>query len=457
MFGYGFFSYSHSWISQPLTAFGNLYASIQPIVFICVPAILSLYFLVIGACSYCLKQEGGGRVALLSISTVCMEYLRCEYAPAVPLGQVGSVWVTIPYLMQSVSLFGIYGLSCMTIVLAYSIGHIKCSVLPFVVSSAVCLGLLGWGFLRISDSQLTVNNSIVRVVPTSFEQLDKFKSVESRINHLKQLAESSATPSSQDPMLVLWPETTIEFTLCQHGLGYDFSYPEIKKYLQKMLSGDSQLLAGIVLRTASNHVYNVVFGLTKDEDVSYIYKKRFLAPFGEFMPQILRRISLILGVHAMDDFNRGDILQEQLLLKNGLKINPIICYEGSFTGQALLPFQRTDLITISTNDAWFRYNGKEQQFISHVFRAVEEGVAIIRCANGGFSGYVSPLGAYNVSLSDKPQDLTFHKPLPTTFYRWIVNHCTYWLEIVFGIYFSYIFLLEIMFRRCNRNKQGSNI
>ena len=224
-----------------------------------------------------------------------------------------------------------------------------------------------------------------------------------------------------------------------------------------MLSGDSQLLAGIVLRTASNHVYNVVFGLTKDEDVSYIYKKRFLAPFGEFMPPILRRISLILGVHAMDDFNRGDILQEQLLLKNGLKINPIICYEGSFTGQALLPFQRTDLITISTNDAWFRYNGKEQQFISHVFRAVEEGVAIIRCANGGFSGYVSPLGAYNVSLSDKPQDLTFHKPLPTTFYRWIVNHCTYWLEIVFGIYFSYIFLLDIMFRRCNRNKQGSNI
>lgn len=450
MFGYGFFSYSHSWISQPLTAFGNLYASIQPVVFVCVPAILGLYFVVIGVCNYYLKQDGKYRVAALALLTVWVEYLRCEYAPAVPLGQVGSVWITVPYMMQIASLCGIYGLSCMTIMLAYSIGHIKRSMVPFAVSIAACLVLYAWGGWRISHSPLTVNDHIVRVVPTSFDQLDKFKSVESRVDHLKQLVEASQTPVKKSPILVLWPETTIEFALFQHGLGYDFSYPEIKTYLQQMLPGGSQLLAGIVLRNASNQVYNILFGLTKDEDITYIYKKRFLAPFGEFMPPFLRQVSQMLGVHAMDDFNLGDNRQEQLVLKNGLKINPIICYEGSFTGQSMLPFQTTDLITISTNDAWFRYNGKEQQFISHAFRAVEEGVAIIRCANGGFSGYVSPLGTYSVSLSDKPQDLTFHKPLPTTCYRWLINHCKYWAEIVFGICLGYILVFSRVIQRRKR-------
>lgn len=447
MFGYGFFCYSHSWISHPLLAFGNLYASIQPAVFVCVPAILALYFLVIGGCSYYLKLDGGYRVVALAILTVGVEYLRCEYAPAVPLGQVGSIWVSTQYMMQSVAFFGIYGLSFVTVLLGYSVGNIQRSFKPLVIATSVCCTLTAWGAWRIANTSLELTDHIVRVVPTSFEQLDKFKSMETRIAHLKQLGDASAVPAKQMPILILWPETTIEFALLQHGLGYDFSYPEIKKYLQQLLRLDTMLLAGIVLRDASNQVYNIVFGLTKNNDITYIYKKRFLAPFGEFMPPFLRQISKTLGIHAMDDFNRGNAQQDQLILKNGLKINPIICYEGSFTGQAMLPFQTTDLITVSTNDAWFKYNGKEQQFISHAFRAVEEGMAIIRCANGGFSGYVSPLGAYNVSLSDKPQDLKFHKALPATYYRWMVNHCAYWLEIVFGVCIAYMFILNMLYMR----------
>ena len=451
MFGYGFFSYSHSWISHPLTAFGNLYASIQPIVFLGVPALFALYFVVVGALNYYIKNDSKYRMFTLALLTVGVEYARCEYAPAVPLGQVGSVWINTPWMMQGGALFGIYGLSFITVSLAYSIGNIKRSIHPFLISAGLCVSLFLWGNWRVLNTPLIITEHIVRVVPTSFEQLDKFKSVESRIDHLKQLGAGSVSPFTKKPILILWPETTIEFALLQHGMGYDFSYPDIKKYLQQMLPPDTQLLSGIVLRNASNHVYNVLFGITKTDDINYIYKKRFLAPFGEFMPPFLRQISQYLGIHAMDDFNRGDNRQDQLVLKNGVTINPIICYEGSFTGQALLPNQTSDLITISTNDAWFKYNGKEQQFISHAFRAVEEGVAIVRSANGGFSGYVSPLGTYKVSLSDKPQDIAFHKPLSETFYRWMVNHCRYWVESIFGICFVYIVLLEVLWRRRRRH------
>ncbi len=447
MFGYGFFSYSHSWVSHPLTEFGNVYAAIKPIAFVGVPFIGALFFLVIGVCNYIFKRGGGYRVVALSGVTVLGEYLRCEYAPAVPLGQVGSMWITVPYIAQGAALFGMYGLSFITIALSYSVGNLKHSKRPFIVSSCVCIALILFGAWRISTTTLVLSDHVIRVVPTSFEQVDKFKSMELRIEHLKQVVHASAAASERVPAMILWPETAIEFALLQHGMGYDFTYPEIKTYLQHMLPKESMLLGGIVMRSATNEVYNILFGLTKEHDITYIYKKRFLAQFGEYMPSFLRNIAKAVGISALDDYSQGEEGQEQLVLANGLMINPIICYEGAFTGQAILPHQTTDLITVATNDAWFGYNGKEQQFMSHAFRAIEEGVSIIRCANGGFSGYVSPLGRYSVSLSDKPMDLEFHKPLPETPYRWMINRCSYWAEILFGIVLCWMGISEFFCRR----------
>lgn len=445
-FGYGFFSYSHSWISQPLTAFGDLYLSLQPLVFVIVPAILAGYFVVIGGLNYVLSLQAMGRVFALSLTTVLMEYLRCEYAPAVPLGQVGTVWLPITSFAQGASIFGVYGLSFITFLLSYSIGALKLSFRPLIISALICISLFGWGRWRASNTNLAINENIVRVVPTSWNQLDKYKTLENRIEHLKLLINKSLGPFANIPTLILWPETTIEFSLLKHALGYDFVYPEIKIFLQKMLQKNSALLAGIVMRSSKNEAYNILFGLNGD-DVMYVYQKRFLAPFGEFMPPILRTIANILGIYALDDFVRGPDNQPLLVVSQGLRIKPIICYEGSFTQQVLQPYQTADLFVISTNDAWFRYNGKEQQFISHAFRAIEEGVPIIRCANIGFSGYVSPIGTYKVTLSNQPMNLKFHKSLPETPYRWLTNHCTYWIEFLLILCGCIIFYLELIARR----------
>jgi apolipoprotein N-acyltransferase len=308
-----------------------------------------------------------------------------------------------------------------------------------------------WGSWRVSTINLSINDDIFRIVPTSWAQTDKYRALESRVEHLKELIDLSFVDSKNTPILILWPETTIEFALLQREWGYDFMYPEIKPYLQHMLTSNTLLLAGIVLRTPQDETYNIVFGVSKTGDISYVYKKRFLAPFGEFMPTGLRSIANTLGIHAMDDFNRGTYDQSSLLLSNGLRVNTLICYEGSFSGQVVQPYQSVDLFTVSTNDAWFGYNGKEQQFISHAFRAIEEGVPMIRSANRGFSGYVSPIGTYKVSLSKTPLTLKIHKPLPQqTPYRWLTNRCTYWLELVFSISLIYILTVEIMFRRRKR-------
>lgn len=447
MFGYGFFCYSHSWISHPLTAFGDMYASLQPFVFVCVPAILAGYFVIIGTVHFFIKKHNAWHPLKLSLITLCTEYIRCEYAPAVPLGQVGSLWITYPYISQSAAVFGIYGLSLFTLFLSYSIGFIQRSKIPVIGATCIGIAMFTWGAWRIESTQLTLSEGLVRVVPTAWKQTDRFQSLETRSAHLRYLVDQSASNSNSPTILILWPETTIEFALLDIGNGYDFMYPGIKNYILNTLPPKSTLLAGVVMRTPNNEAYNIVFALNKDQDIYYVYKKRLLAPFGEFMPSFLKDLTKALGIQALDDFNRGQRPQDQLVLTNGLTINPIICYEGSFTGQSIMPYQSTDLITVSTNDAWFRYNGKEQQFISHAFRAIEEGVAIIRCANSGFSGYVSPLGTYTVSLSEKPREFLFHKPLPTPPYRWLVNHLPYWLEILFLLSLLYLIFSEVSYRQ----------
>jgi apolipoprotein N-acyltransferase len=447
MFGYGFFCYSHSWISHPLTAFGDVYASLQPFVFVGVPFILAGYFVLIGLANYLLQQDTPGRVIKLSLITLCMEYLRCEYAPAVPLGQLGAVWVANPYITQSAAIFGIYGLSLYTLFLSYSLGALKQSKKPLVFSVILTIAIFCMGSWRISTTTLSLNDAIIRIVPTNWKQTDKYQSLDSRAEHLKHLMSQSASTATPAPTLILWPETTIEFALLDTGNSYEFMYPEIKSYLLSALPKHTTLLAGVVLRTSKNEAYNSLFAINNAQDIFYIYKKRLLAPFGEFMPPFLKSITRALAIRALDDFNRGHNHQAQLILKDGLTLTPIICYEGSFTGQIIPPHQQTDLITISTNDAWFRYNGKEQQFISHVFRAIEEGVAIIRCANGGYSGYISPLGTYSVTRSDQPKDFHFHRPLPTTPYRWIINHLPYWIELILSLGFLFIWIDERLFRR----------
>ena len=447
-FGYGFFSYSHSWISHPLTAFGNLYTSIQPLVFVVVPAVLAMYFLVIGWANWYLQIPGTRCTFALSIITVLVEYLRCEYAPAVPLGQVGSVWLSVTSMAQNASIFGVYGLSLITIFFSYALGELWQNWRSILLSGGILVAFFVLGSWRITTTPLQVGNDTVRIVPTAWKQVEKYGSVENRAAHLSYLVQQSVG-DHKVVNLILWPETTIEFSLLQHDLGYDFIYPEIKPYLQGMISQETVLLAGVVLRTKTNKAYNAVFGMS-NEGLSYIYKKRFLAPFGEFMPSGLRRITNLLGIHAMDDFSCGDANQPLLTLRSGIIVKPIICYEASFSQQLLSRHQSIDLMAVSTNDAWFRYNGKEQQFISHAFRSIENGIPMVRSANKGFSGYVSPIGTYVVSLSDRLIDVKPHLPLSMTPYRWITSTFSYWVELFLGLFLLMIGIMERMFRK-NQN------
>jgi apolipoprotein N-acyltransferase len=373
MFGFGFFSFSHSWISSPLDMFGDLYAVFKPYVFVIVPMILACFYGLSGFLLYKIKdkKQNWRRVLVLAFLTVLYEYIRCEYIPAVPLGQIGGIWITSPHVLQTVSLIGIYGLSFLTVFVSYSIGEffLSRSIQGLMASLLLTVMIFSFGHFRLRNTELKIRSEKVKIIPTSWMHSEKNKEMDQRVKHLKECCERL----SQDAVdLIVFPETVLEFSLMEKDDKFVFHFPEISSYIVDQLPNKSIVLFGLTKRSGNGKIlFNSMCGLDK-KGIFYSYDKRFLAPFGEFRPYGLQTIMDWLRVYALDDFQRGKRYQPLMKINNNFWVQPAICYEGSYTQKIISAEElRPDLLVVMTNDSWFHANGKEQQCLSHVLRAVE--------------------------------------------------------------------------------------
>jgi apolipoprotein N-acyltransferase len=122
------------------------------------------------------------------------------------------------------------------------------------------------------------------------------------------------------------------------------------------------------------------------------YDKQHLVPFGEYVP--LRRFLPFMEplVESVGNFSAG--VTAEPLAADSMKLGTLICYESIFPGLAgKTAAAGANLLVNLTNDAWYgRSSAPHQSFAMSVFRAVETRRSLVRAANTGISGFVSPLG-----------------------------------------------------------------
>ena len=122
------------------------------------------------------------------------------------------------------------------------------------------------------------------------------------------------------------------------------------------------------------------------------YHKTKLVPGVEKMPypnvlDKLAELAVDLG-GISGSLGKENIIQSFLI--NDKNIRPLICYESIY-GE--MNYKGSDLITIITNDGWWKNSaGYKQHFSYASLRAIEQRKTIVRSANTGISGVIDAKG-----------------------------------------------------------------
>jgi apolipoprotein N-acyltransferase len=148
--------------------------------------------------------------------------------------------------------------------------------------------------------------------------------------------------------------------------------------------------------------YNSLVALRREGEglrVTGVYDKHRLVPFGEFLPfgDVATRLGLRSLVHMPDDFSAGP--PPQPLAPWGVPaLQPLICYEALFPGLTRRAAAddgaaRPAWILNISNDAWFgQTSGPLQHLNLASYRAIEEGLPIVRSTPTGVSAVIDAYG-----------------------------------------------------------------
>src|SRR5262249_38412017 len=139
-------------------------------------------------------------------------------------------------------------------------------------------------------------------------------------------------------------------------------------------------------------------------DLASRYHKRHLVPFGEFMPfsDWFPALNNLREMKASFSSGKGPV--QFHLVDHEATIAPLICVEDTFPHSVREHVDNeTDFLVNVTNDGWFgNSNAQWQHGIAALFRAIENGLPLVRCANNGLTCWIDARGQiHDLDLENK--------------------------------------------------------
>ena len=215
--------------------------------------------------------------------------------------------------------------------------------------------------------------------------------------HLDQSI-SSIKPNEVD--LIIWPENAVDVDVNTN--------PQVNDSIKNLSTIlNTPILIGAVTKSIDGPKnQSILYNSAKGQ----IYTKRYLTPFGEYLP--LRSVAEKVSKYSsqITDFKAGE--QNTVFDVNGNKFNTLICYElinDTFVAEA-----RNDFLVVQTNNATFGdTNQLDQQLNIARVRALESAREIAYVSTTGTTSFISPQGKILSSL-DKFKPATLKSQLNAT-------------------------------------------
>jgi apolipoprotein N-acyltransferase len=399
-FGFGQFLAGLYWVGYAFTVDAAAHAWQIPFVAVLLPGGLAVFTALACAISVRFWAAGGARIFFFAGVYAILEWLRGHVLTGFPWNLAAYVWGAVPGVMQSASVFGAYGLTLFTLLLATSLAEfaslrLHAWRLPAVLTTMFVLLWIG-GEARLALVHPGSTTGVrIRLVQPNVPQGEKYP-LKYRLRNWLRLVDLSEAPARSPPNIVVWPEAAPPFLIT--------AAPEALKQIGALTPDNRVLMTGAVRAQAGADgkftYFNSFFIFSHGGQLVGVYDKSHLVPFGEYLPlpRALHALGLSKLVEMPDGFGEGPG-PRALGIPGAPKTDPLICYEIIFPG-AVVGSERPGWIINVTDDSWFGPStGPYQHLLMARMRAVEEGLPIMRDANTGISAVIDPLGRVEAHLA----------------------------------------------------------
>lgn len=407
-YGFGFFITGLYWIANALFVDIGSFFWLLPFAVFAIPAVLAIYIGLVAVLSRYCARNSEQLAFYFIIFWVFAEIVRANFLGGYPWLIFGYAIAKWDSLVQTASIFGVYGLSIMAMVVACSpflfFSRDKNKVALFFLVTTIIVGNVWYSTIRLNDEDTQFSTYQVRLVQGNFQQNVKstYKEKMQNLATLQKLSE----PNHEKFSYILWPEGAIDFLV---DVSVNFNFPNF-------IPTNGFLLAGSVrVDNLQNiqRVWNSVLVVDSRGSIKDYYDKRHLVPFGEFVP-FKQYLPITKVTQGTLDFSHGET-PNAIRLKGMPTIFPLICYEAYFTEDAEIDNSGLGLMVNFTNDAWYgNSSGPYQHLYMSKLRAIEYGLPMLRVANTGISAVFDSYGRMLSSIALNQRGvIDSYIPLPT--------------------------------------------
>ena len=185
--------------------------------------------------------------------------------------------------------------------------------------------------------------------------------------------------------LIIWPENSVDIDL--------FKFTDVQESLSDLSKSLNTpiLVGGITNSYGDLRNISVLF----NPQIANVYTKRYLTPFGEYIPMRSFVENFTNLTQEVEDFHAGN--QSNLVSINGASTQIFICYE--LLNDLFKNEVNSDFLIVQTNNATFGDTAQlDQELKIAQVRAIESGREVAYVSTTGVTSFISSDGSIKVSL-----------------------------------------------------------
>ena len=369
-----------------------------------------------------------GWAVFAAVAWVALEMVVGRLWSGFPWNLLGVSQYQLTPLIQISAFTGVYGVSFLVVwfSVALTLGGLRLIHDPtrrWVCVSEVMLPMLAvalamaWGFRRMQSAPAEPRTLRVALVQPSIPQVLIWDHREDS-NRFTQLMELSRLALAAKPDLLVWPEAAMPAFTEEN---YRAITNLVAAHRAWMVFGadDFERRPGAT-DPEDGDAFNAAFLFNPEGRYVARYRKQHLVTFGEYVPlsrwlPFLKRLTPVPS-----GFVEGTGPVAFPVTAPRCTASVLICFEDVFPHLARRNVTPdTDFLLNLTNDGWFGESAAQwQQAANAVFRAVENGLPLVRCTNNGLTCWIDAFGRVRQVLAMEggnvygPGFMGFELPLP---------------------------------------------